>query len=363
MTQRQLIIRTSDRGLFRRCRRKWAWQSHLKGNFEPLQKVTPLWMGTGFHFALEQMHSTYNYKTASEAFVAYYDATKKAYNIDNLPADIDKALDLACGMLDYYQKEWLASRDPLTTYVYNGEPQVEVDFQIPLPINPPKGYDIVIYAGTLDRTIIDEYNHLWIVEYKTAKQFATGHFMIDAQCTAYSWAGYSIYKLPVQGIIYQQHRKELPQAPKILRAGKISSDKSQKVTRRAYREALLNIYGNVQKAPKVNIDMLNHLSERETEDYDSFIRRDKVYRSLHQIQAEGEKILMEVGEIINPQTPLYPSPTRDCIYQCPFMSACISMDDGSDWEYEINETCRRRKQEAYDMRWREFIQPKAMEKL
>ena len=355
MIDKQLIIRTSDRGLFRRCRRKWAWQSHLKDNLEPIQKAAPLWMGTGFHFALEQMHGTQTFKTGAKAFEAYYWATKKAYDVDNLPPNIDEMLNLACGMLDYYQQDWICARDPLQTYWYNGEPQVEVDFLIPLPVDPPKGFSKVLYAGTFDRIAIDEYKLLWIVEYKTAKQFSIGHFMIDGQCTSYSWAAYSIYELPIQGVIYQQHRKELPEAPKILSTGKVSSNMKQKTTRRAYREALLSIYGDINMAPKVNIDMLNWLATQETEDKDTFIRRDKVYRNLHQIHAEGEKILMEVGEMLNPQTPLYPSPTRDCIYQCPFISACISMDDGSDWEAEIKDTCRRRKQEAYDASWREFI--------
>lgn len=351
-----LVIRTSDRSTFKRCRRKWAWQSHLKGNLEPISKAAPLWLGTGFHFALEQVHGLRGFKKGSDAFHAYYEASRQAYNIDDLPADIDDLTQLACDMLDYYQDYWLVARDSLQTYVYNGKPQVEVEFQIPLPIDPPKGYDGVVHGGTFDRIAIDEDGYLWIVEYKTAKQFATGHFMIDGQCNTYSWAAYTVYDKPVQGMIYQQHRKDVPVYPRRLASGKISSDMKQKTSHRLYRKALIDLYKEVSRAPKINVDMLNWLAMQETEDRDPFIRRDKVYRNLHQIHAEGEKIIMEANEIVNPSIALYPSPARDCVYQCPFMSACVSVDDGSDWEYELKLTCNRRETEAYDCSWRNYIQ-------
>ena len=45
-------IHTSDRITFKRCRRKWDFSSPLRQHLAPQGGVvTPLWFGTGFHFA------------------------------------------------------------------------------------------------------------------------------------------------------------------------------------------------------------------------------------------------------------------------------------------------------------------------
>ena len=45
-----LGIHTSDRALFKRCRRKWAWSSPVRRGLVPVgESPTPLWFGSGFH--------------------------------------------------------------------------------------------------------------------------------------------------------------------------------------------------------------------------------------------------------------------------------------------------------------------------
>lgn len=39
---------------------------------------------------------------------------------------------------------------------------------------------------------------------------------------------------------------------------------------------------------------------------------------------------------------VYPNPSRDCSWRCPFVSVCPSMDDGSDWEGELAENFKPR---------------------
>src|SRR5436190_22592564 len=69
------IVRTSDRAVFRRCRRRWGWSSHLRQGLGPLQNADPLWLGSGVHYALEDYHGYKFYSTAVEAFRAYTEAT------------------------------------------------------------------------------------------------------------------------------------------------------------------------------------------------------------------------------------------------------------------------------------------------
>jgi hypothetical protein len=272
-----------------------------------------------------------------------------------LPVDIADLIVLGKGMLNYYENEWLVARDPLTTFWYNGVPQVEVNFRIKLPYNAQKfGFAGVEYSGTIDRIVIDQWGQLWIVEYKTAKQIQTLHFAHDGQVSSYCWAGDYLYPgHSVAGVIYQQHRKSLPEDPPVLMNGKLSSAKNMLTTHRHYRQALVNHYGDIKNAPSANVDLLNSLARQENEEWDKFIRRDRVERNEVQRQAEGAKILLELDDMLNPNLPLYPNPTRECTHMCAFNNACVSMDDGSDWQSELEMLMVPRDKE-YDT-WRKYL--------
>jgi hypothetical protein len=157
----------------------------------------------------------------------------------------------------------------------------------------------------------------------------------------------------VVGFIYQQHRKDVPDFPKVLANGRLSINAKQKTTHRHYRACLQNQYGDVLNAPKENIDFLNWLVGQEDENRDFFVRRDRIFRNEHQIQAEGEKLLLELDDMLNPDLPLYPNPTRECGSMCHFNVPCINMDDGSDWEGEL-EMSFRQKDTQFDS-WRNFL--------
>lgn len=355
--ERIATIRTSDRNAFRRCRRRWGWNSHLRGNIGPKQNAAPLWMGSGFHFALEDCHGANLYGHPVTAFREYIKATKKAARHDpnRLPADIEELSSLSIGMLAYYWDDWMVSRDPLQTYFYKGQAQVEVNFRVELPWEAGRyGYDRVVYSGTMDRVAIDEHGQLWIVEYKTAKSVQTLHYSNDSQISTYCWAASHLYERPVVGVVYQQHRKDLPAEPKILANGRLSQDKRQLITHRSLRKAIMNIYGEVKNAPQDYVDYLNWLASQEDMDSDKFVRRDRVYRNEHQREAEAVKIMMETEEMLNPDLALYPNPDRTCQFMCPFNGACVSLDDGSDWEYELNILMHKR-DEGYDS-WRKYLE-------
>jgi len=354
--ERVAVIRTSDRANFRRCRRRWGWSSHLRGNIGPKQNAAPLWMGTGIHFALEDCHGANIFGHPAAAFKAYVEATLIAARRDRnrLPADLEELTELSVGMLSYYWDEWLVARDPLQTFFFNGVAQTEVNFRVELPWEPGKyGYDRVMYSGTLDRVIVDEHDQLWILEYKTAKSLQTLHYSNDSQISTYCWAGNLLYGRPITGVIYQQHLKALPEEPRILSNGRLSQDKRQRITHRSLRRAIMNIYGDVSKAPLDYIDFLNFLASQEDMDRDKFVRRDRVYRNAQQCQAEAVKILMEVEEMLNPDLALYPNPDRTCQFMCPFNGACVSLDDGSDWQYELDILMAPRDKE-YDT-WRQYL--------
>lgn len=352
--ERVAVIRTSDRIAFRRCRRRWGWSSHLRGNRTTLESPAPLWTGVGFHYAMEDFHGLKEWPSAGDAFLAYAAATYAKAKWA-LPGNYQEQTDLAVAMLNYYEHRWLPNRNPLQTFIYNGVPQLEVNFRIDIPWQRGRyGYDRVVYSGTIDRVVIDEYQRLWPVDYKTAKSIFTLHFANDPQISAYDWAAKWMYPgYEIGGFIYQQHRKEIPLPPEVKANGKISTALNQRTTRAMYRDALINQYGSIERSPLPMVDALNYYATREDGDKDLFIQRNRIYRNEHTAQAEGAKILMEIEEMLNPDLPLYPNPSRDCPYLCPFADPCVSMDDGSDWQHELDLLTTERDKD-YDI-WRKHL--------
>lgn len=686
--RRAIIIRTSDRISFKKCRRSWNWSSHLKGNWGPDNLASPLWFGSAIHFALEDYHGYQKFQTPADAFRAYCIATSKQH-LRDLPFDAPELFRLGTAMMDYYTTHWLRHRKADQTFWLedkHGEkiPQVEVDFEIEVPVwEHPRlldylrhhNADCVLYRGTIDRVAIDEYGRLWIVEYKTAKVVEHGHYQTDPQVTTYCvpldtqiltrrgwqnydnlvvgeevlgynqetgqiewtkltavntpgkqqlqkisnksfefraseehrwvrgikhkglsyknnpktsikidtlkgykdnsylilsapyeggladitsdeaavlgwlltdgswgeytrgqraaihqkkysvevgallnkfpgavtrvteqngcltwhlsmpwingvarraglnmnllnweafvlglskqaltafceaamlgdgsiqksgqktffqnkgpkqdlfrlaffltgvlpsksrttskdnawsdktscntfslttphkwmktvqvcestveevwcpttelgtwimrqgeqiavtgncWAGKNIYKqygYDVAGVVYQQFVKKMPEPPKTLASGKISTASNLTTSATLYQDALERLYGDVQKAPDANREYLTNLMISEDEHRDKYIQRVLVERNDHMCAMEAQKILLELEDILNPDLPLYPAPTRDCSRMCSFLSPCVSFDDGGDWEYELNNRFAKRNQDA-DKFWR-----------
>jgi len=357
------IIRTSDRISFKSCRRRWAWGSSLRGNLTQKATVDPLWYGTGIHYALEDFHGHNFYGHPTKSFKAYAEACYRLRSTIPLPPMYHELLELGEGMMNYYADQWLSERPQLHTLWIDNQPQVEVRALIEVPFNPREIYPDspftkVYYSVTIDRVIEDEDDGgLYLLDYKTAKQMQTQHFAIDPQISAYYWAAGHIYPgRRIKGFIYQQHRKDVPQPPRFLANGTLSTDTRQLTTHAAYRRAIVNVYGaSSDRWPRQNLDTLNALAAEETQSYDRYIRRDYVERNDHVLESEGVKILLELEDMLNPHLPLYPNPGRSCAFYCNFYHACVSLDDGSDWQYELELLTKTKSPQSEQDKWRKLL--------
>ena len=361
--RKAIIIRTSDRIAFKQCRRKWGWSSHLKRNLGATYLAGPLWFGSAIHYALEDFHGYNHFGKPSNAFKAYCIATAKQH-LRELPGEAQELYKLGQQMMDYYTDHWLRYRTIDQTYweeTPNGYiPQTEVNFEIEVPIweHPTleayvhaHGADCVLYRGTIYRVGVDDLGRLWVIEYKTAKRAEALHFQTDPQVTTYVWAASHVYERPVAGVIYYQFVKTAPEPPRQLSSGKISTASNLVTSYPLYKQALEDMYGAVSNAPVNNVNFLAELTRQENPDRDRYIQRERVYRNEHMCAAEAQKILMELEDMLNPNLPLYPNPTRDCSRMCSFLAPCVSMDDGSDWEQELEDEFAERDQAA-DRMWR-----------
>lgn len=323
------IIRTSDRQLFRRCRRKWHYMSRMQQGLQPKESKSYFWAGSLGHFALEDFHGFNRYgdplTAIDEAIKAQKLASTSAHSY--IPPDWEEQRQIIEGCINYYL-EWLEYRKPLETLWIDGKPQVEVRAQIPMIVSGKE----VLYDFTTDRVYETFEGSLGLEDYKFMKSFSTHHLDTDTQVSAYCWAASVYYQRPVTEFTYQQHLKTELKLPRVLKNDSVSVNKQQRTSYILYRKGLEMAYGSINAAPQVNKEFLNNLIEIESENRDAFIRRDKIYRNEDHCLSQRDHILIEAEDMLDPQLRIYPNPTRDCGWDCGMIDLCVMMDDGSDWK-------------------------------
>lgn len=348
----KLAIRTHDRIFFKRCRRRWYFQSPLKRNLgsERIGSLAAnLWFGTGIHFALEDYHGYNIFGHPLNAFDAYVDCFEPAL-LDGKCLDL---VDISEAILNHYEYNWLPRRKSYDTLWINGKPMVEVELEIPIPELTAYAGREVVYQMKLDRVIVDSDGQYWIQDYKTAAKFDIAKLETDPQINAYLGLGEKALGIKIEGMNYLQFLKAAPEYPKMTGTGQVSFDKKQKTTYAMYYQALHERYGpNSNLWPEGCKGFLNELSATESPDGDPFIRQDYVTKSQFQKDVEYRKMLAEGYEMLNPKTILYPNPTRDCYWECPFRDVCIAMDDGNDWTWMLTEYFTQRELEGGDTFWK-----------
>lgn len=351
-------IHTSDRQTFKRCRRRYEWGSTTRRN---LIRIGPdnsnFFLGTGFHFSLEDYWGYRRFAHPALAFAAYYDAQKK----DDLPDDAEELLDLAVGMLTYYTEDWLAQwPEPFETLWVDGKPQVEVevavditddlfnyglyngipDMQWLVDVMEERNVDRIVYVTTYDRVVIDRHERIAPVDYKTAAQFDIFNLQTNPQAGSYDWSADRFYTplgFKVEGMIWQQHKKSIPKAPPIVNKGKknegLSLNASQQTTYRIYLKEARRYYGD--HIPEDQLAFIANLGNTQDDDGDNFVRRQLLRRNSEQRRNVQEQMLDEVLEMLDPGLPLYPNFTKDCGWDCPFKIPCLNKEDGSDFEQTL----------------------------
>lgn len=383
----ETALHTHDSICFKRCRRKWFFSSAFSKHLQPkasIHGVNPnLWFGSGFHWAMEDYYGERKFKTPRESFEVYC----QSFEPEELPDDFESLLTIGQSMLDYYE-EWEEQKGTWRRVWLNGKPLVEVAFSLvldPLCYYELEGdryfalsdiqahqtvgcllykgaitgdiytaselqalgadYHEIVFHGKLDAIVMDDQGDWWVLDYKTAKSFDTAKLALDPQISKYCWAAEQYLNHEIAGMIYVQVSKNPPGPPKLTTKG-ISSDKRQRTTYTMYQEALIDYYGTVENAPKANLEFLALLAEEETENGNKFVRVDWVPRSEDMRRQTYENIINEGLDMLSPNLRIYPNPTKDCSWDCPFKDMCVAMEERLDWtcyldEFEVrNETMK-----------------------
>jgi len=238
-------ISITELGRFLRCRRQW-WISSpngmsLKKKGAPQQKF---YIGTAFHKACElnALHPkediyelTYDWlnKEADKIAAKYHEQVGTPLS-DQEKDLLLESRSMVLGMVQRYFAKY-GTDNPIAPFKYVAP---EVSFKIPLLSDRP-----VYLVGTIDGVGIDEFGALGVVEHKT---FSPGRakkevdYEMDAQTMGYQYALWRLTGVMPSWSMYDGVAKAIPVAPRVLRNGKLSVDKSTPTTYALYLQAILD---------------------------------------------------------------------------------------------------------------------------
>lgn len=341
----KLIIRTSDRGNFKRCRMQWEFGSKIRMNYEKSRVGVALRFGTAVHAGLEEWYNPVTWDKlkpsgrAHLAMTAFHKAWPKPASDDpeEFHTEWQEYSELGVGMLNNYFDYSVKYDDFKPVYA-------EIEFEVPIPFSPEQQYDNpkfesrdeylwyrgmpVVYQGRIDLIVQDDHDRYWIWDHKTAGRFdSTEWLALDDQVGSYAWAIQQQLGITIAGITYNELAKEVAKPPKVLKNGSLSQDKRQITTEKIYRETLaqqgLSVVGYEE--------YLSYLAENPRQ----FIRRTQVHRSQRELQIIGERILAEAIEMLDSPS-IYPTPSKFNCTGCDFFQACIARNDGSDYQWILD---------------------------
>lgn len=304
MARSKVLLRTSERATYKRCRQKWDWAFNQR--LRPRTSANALRFGSLIH----------------EALAAYYIPGRKR---GPHPAKTFKKLYQAelktassFGMRDV-DDEWIEAGTlgdvMLNEYIdfYGNDAHLEIispEMPFEIDVSDKNGKYLVTYVGTFDAVMKDlRTKQIGLFEHKTAKAISTDHLPLDEQagsywCFAPDWLkaqGILKPKQDLDFILYNFLRKGMPDVrPK--------NDLGQR----------LNKDGSVSKVQPLP------LFHREV------VYRDEADRAtmLQRVRMEAwEMRLVRAGKL-----PIYKTPTMGCSWDCAFFDMCELHETGADWE-------------------------------
>jgi PD-(D/E)XK nuclease superfamily len=365
-------IHASDRGAFKRCRRRWDWSSPSRNNLVPKASVmgvsVPLWFGTGIHYALEHYYNPTLQRDPVESFRYWFDLTWRGGTItkEELKLSYDYGVLLNDGtyrvnglqdiLPDPDQEEFLMHKElgekMMEFYKLYAQANdnfavimVEHDFSIPLgfdALDPRDGEIKQVHArGRMDTVIQDlETGRFGLIDHKSAIKIDEAYFEKlnkDDQITTYLWAAEreaEIHDLPYKNmdyLIYQAIRKAYPKPPSVTSRGFPSLDRTKESTtsgmfKQACETLGLTSWLSSNEKAKGYYEWLQEVGDSQ------FIVRTTVPRNKFEKEACGRHIEMEARDMLN-EPAIYPNPTGDwyCV-RCSFRPPCLAKDDGSDFQ-------------------------------
>lgn len=387
-------IHASDRGSFKMCRRRWNWTSPMRNNLTPKAEYhgiyMPLWFGSGIHWAMKLYYDPMLKRDPVETFTTWWDiqwnggvvtedwlettydrlpqvyyngslnGEQDTYKVKGLQgilpmAEIEREefeahRDLGIGMMTFYRDyaakndrfDVIASEHTFSVPIY--DPNTDSEMR---RIDPRDGVEKEVHLrGTQDGIIQDWDTEFYgILEHKSAISVDDEYFVKldkDEQCTTYMFSAEveaRMHDLPykeIRFVLYNALRKAYPKLPTITKRGDISINRAVEST--TYEMLMQTIEDMGMSDYWMHDERLaNYVHYVQERGDEQFVVRNTVFRNRAELISCGERVYMEAHDMLNSPF-IYPNPTGSwsCL-RCTFRAPCIAMDDGSDWEYMIED--------------------------
>jgi PD-(D/E)XK nuclease superfamily len=362
----KLIIRTSDRQIFKRCRQLWDFTSKIRMDYEPLRPKDYFEFGTAWHAAMESWYAPEHGK--NEDNYPFLDAQreqparwafqqtnsqqrKQLVNLGFGGQELDQEYQerevLGLNMLEYYFG-WSREHDDFEPITVEHEFEVLIGY---LHDEHFRDWDVgdgrsqeVVYQGRIDGLVRDLKGNYWLLEHKTAsKEGGTQWLMMDEQTGSYIWAFEKMLGVRILGVIRTVAYKRFPAQPRILKDGGVSVDRRQSTTAQLFMDAVQEAYPfrpapeTIAKVPKYK----EYWDFLFSEAAPVFVERHSLTRNHEQIEDIGRRITLEAEDMLS-DPHIYPNVSPMNCNPCLFFGPCLMRQEGSDWEFTLKSSYRKR---------------------
>lgn len=347
-------IHITDLSTYCRCRRAWDFSSLMRQSLEPAIPALPLFMGLGFHRAME-----YGYKGSIGQPFAHFDVeagrnamlswgharTRKASEyIGHLWAEeigkMDDGMTLLNQMVEHYGL-WVEEMDSHLEIL-----GTEKTFSIPLP-----GTDLE-YAGRWDGIVRAADDNIYVLEFKTTASMSSTRLSSvfrGLQPAAYVWAARQ-FGYNAKGVLYRIANKHWVDEPTPLRRGGYSVAKNQWISVEWIDRYATMLAGDRADGEVAAIEDLVAIaaSMRDVRELaSSFITRDAVTLAnkffMTKLIRKGDnkidnflKVITTIGrEMADENQPIFAVPDWNCTY-CKFQHPCDLLEAGLDEHAELS---------------------------
>ena len=340
------LIRSSDRELFKRCRRAWDFGSSARQNLEPLRPRRVFDFDRAVHDALAVYYFPGMWEwdraivlpLAIDGFLKSMQKQRDRYvehqklSVEQ-EQDWDRHLELGAELLNRYF-QWAPAVDRFSPI------RVETRFEVnvPDPLNP--GQDLVApegipirYQGRIDLLAVDGSDAYWLVKHRVVekKWSDIDQLLLDQQSVSYCWAWEHFFLgMKIAGVIYNEIRRDV--------SGKtdMQTDTGRAVAGAEPVAGHRRMYAQPVREPEQVIKQQGN----------EFFRRTQVPRSRKELKNIGRQLALEILDMTDQGVRLYPNPSRENCAGCDYVAPCIAMNESASVSAILETSYRTRDERA-----------------
>lgn len=306
-----------------RCNKQYEYK-YIMG-LKPKSKAIPLERGSWLHKLLEVHYDGEDWKAAhkelTEAFNGYF--IEEREELGDLPAECNRIM-----------------RSYLMNYPDDRKQYKVIDTEMDEVVTLPNG---LRFRLIIDKIIEESDGGLWLVDYKTVKNFMPPDFLLlDAQLARYFWGAEKLGYKPLRGIMFDEIKTQAPTVPKQLKTGGLERRKNMRCDAYTYYRELKHLGLD----PKPYKEFLNYLMSKNSE----WFRRTRLPKDKPLVLQQMRELDWTARQIreAEERNEFPRSVMKDCRWDCSFLELCALQLTGARIEPAIKLRYTTRSDRAED---------------